>query len=80
MFLHAFKILFPLFYEQNIGSTMLGDIDIIRQRIYTDYPYNIFPVFELLWIFPILFLLYQIYLKSFWLFLQSCIFLALLEL
>jgi hypothetical protein len=44
---------------------MLGDIDIIRQRIYTDYPYNIFPVFELLWIFPILFLLYQIYIKKF---------------
>lgn len=56
---------FLFFYEQNIGSTMLGDIDIIRQRIYTDYPYNIFPVFELLWIFPILFLLYQIYLKKF---------------
>jgi hypothetical protein len=65
VFYMLLRCYFVFFYQQNIGSTMLGNIDIIRQRIYTDYPYNIFPVFELLWIFPIFFLLYQIYLKKF---------------
>lgn len=55
---------FVFFKQINIGSTMFCDIDIIRHRIYTDYPYKIFTVFELLWILPIIFLLYQFHQKK----------------
>lgn len=52
----SIRILIGFFTGYHTGSTMLFDINILRNRIYTDYPYEYFNIFEFLWFFVVLFL------------------------
>jgi len=49
----GFRVFCRLFTQISSGTSMLGLLDIIRGRIYSDYPVLFFKVFEFLWFLPL---------------------------
>lgn len=60
----SMRFVFGFLIGATTGSTMLFDIDILRRRIYTDYPFEYFKVFEFFWLFVLFFPMYCLKNKS----------------